>query len=284
MVGIVFKKNAQNFWINLKDEKNILAKSRGKIKQTMNIFIGDYVEVSKIDSEYIIEKIIERKNYVIRPAIANVDTLMIIQSIKEPNISTNLLNTYLAFYENSSISQVCIFLTKMDLLSDVEKKEINLIVEDYSKEGYLFFSYDKEKIKELDNLFINNNIVCFAGQSGVGKSTLINTMMPSMNITTQPISKSLNRGKHTTTTTSLIEYKKGYVADTPGFSSIILNMTKKEYSKAYNIYRSLSTKCKFSDCLHIDEKDCNIINEFKSNKICKIKYLDYLETIKRLKN
>lgn len=284
MIGIVFKKNAQNFWINLDDQKNILVKSRGKIKQTMNIFIGDYVEVKKTDNEYIIEKIMERKNCIIRPAIANVDVLMIIQSVKEPNISVHLLNTYLAFYESKNISQICIFLTKMDLLSDIEREEIHLMVNDYSKEGYLFFTYDDDKMKDFNNLFKNNKIVCFAGQSGVGKSTIINKIIPNLNIVTQPISKSLNRGKHTTTTTSLIEYNGGYVADTPGFSSIILNMTKKDYSKSFNLYRTLSTKCKFSNCLHVDEKDCNIIKELALNNLCKIKYFDYIDTIKKLAN
>lgn len=283
MKGIVFKKNGQNFWINLKEEKNILVKSRGKIKRTMNIFIGDYVEVEKVNNEYIIEKIIERKNYINRPAIANVDVLMIIQSVTQPNISTHLLNTYLAFYESKNISKVCIFLTKMDLLNDIEKEKINLIVNDYSKEGYLFYSYNEKQMKDFNNLF-KNNIVCFAGQSGVGKSTIINKIIPNINIVTQPISKSLNRGKHTTTTTSLIEYNGGYVADTPGFSSIMLNMTKLDYSKAYNLYRELSTKCKFSNCLHIDENNCYIIKEFKLNNICKIKYLDYIDTIKKLGN
>ncbi|MEG2198244.1 MAG: ribosome small subunit-dependent GTPase A [Malacoplasma sp.] len=283
MIGIVFKKNGQNFWVNFDNEKNVLVKSRGKVKQTTHIFIGDYVEVVKINDEYIIERILERKNCINRPAIANVDVLMIIQSVKEPDLSIHLLNTYLAFYENKSISNVCIFLTKIDLLTKKEKEKLDLILTDYAKESYMFFSYEEKDFARFNKVF-DKNLVCFAGQSGVGKSTIINKILPNSNIFTQEISKSLNRGKHTTTTSTLLEYKDGYVADTPGFSSVTLDMNKFQYSQAYNLYRELSTKCKYSNCLHINERDCFIIKQFELDKICKLKYLDYLETIKKLPN
>ncbi len=284
MIGRVIFKVAQSFLIQDCDTKEqVKSFIRKKTKSTNTILVGDMVEYTKHDSEYIIEKILERKNWLIRPRAANVDYIFLVYSVKEPDYNSFLLNKFLAFYESRNIKNVIIYFSKMDLLSDDEKKEINIIINSYKNDGYIVFSNleKEEKIDEIKQLF-KDNMICFAGQSGVGKSTFINYLIPEINLRTQEISNALNRGKHTTTSSIIIPFNEGYLIDTPGFSSLDLNMSKLELACSYHDFRSNAVYCKFKDCLHKNEKDCQIKKMVDENKIDNQRYQDYLKFLDSL--
>ncbi|WP_412031869.1 ribosome small subunit-dependent GTPase A [Malacoplasma muris] len=277
MNGKVIKKSASFFNV-ICNNLNYICFSRKKVKNDASILVGDNVEFIKEDSTYIIEKILPRKNKLIRPSVANIDIIIIVISVVEPKLNTFQLNKYLAYYEYQNIDNVIIYFSKMDLLK--EKDEILNKINEYKKDGYkCLFSDKTESIDTINTLFDKNNVICLAGESGVGKSTLINKLIPDSNITTNIISKSLNRGKHTTTTSNLISYKNGFIVDTPGFGSIELNIPNDEIAKSYNDFRSYGKYCKFRNCLHKNENGCKVKEMVEKNKISKERYNDYLKII-----
>lgn len=283
MIGKVLFKVANNFLVEEEKNKEKIKTTIRKKAKKMDTLVGDNVEFIKEEYEYVIERIFERKNFLIRPKVANIDYVLIVYSVKEPDYNSFLLNKFLAFYESRNIKNVIIYFSKIDLLKDDEIKNIKNIIERYKNDGYIVFdSSNKEFAKiEIEKL-LNNNVICFAGQSGVGKSTFINFLIPEMNLKTQEISEALNRGKHTTTSSLIIPYKNGYVIDTPGFSSIDLNMTSDELSSSFNDFRNNKTKCKFSNCLHNNEKGCFIKELVEQNKIDKQRYSDYLKMLNNI--
>ena len=285
-IGKVIFKVAKTFIIEDKQTKEkITASIRKKLKTDNTILVGDNVEYKKIDNEYVIEKIIERKNSLIRPKVANINYLFLVYSVKEPDFSSFLLNKFLAFYESRNIDNVIIYFSKIDLLNEKEKNEIIKIIDIYQSNGYIVFRSDLKEQQKQDilNLF-NNNTICFAGQSGVGKSTFINFLIPDLNLKTQEISNSLNRGKHTTTSSLFIPFANGYLIDTPGFSSLELDMTKKELATSFHDFRTNHVNCKFRDCLHSKEKGCKIKELVNENIIDKTRYEDYLKMLETIRN
>lgn len=284
MNGKVIKKTASIFTVNDDYFNEYICHSRKKIKQINNIIVGDDVEFNIENNSYVIEKIKERTNCLIRPSVANIDTIIIVQSVIEPSINVYQLNQYLAYYEYQNIDNILIYFSKLDLCDKNKLNEVNTIINHYKNDGYkCLLSTDKDLQKTIDDLFIDKHIICLAGESGVGKSTLINNIIPNSNITTNQISKSLNRGKHTTTTSNLIRYKNGYIVDTPGFGSIDLNIPNEEIAKSYRDFSEYSKKCKFRNCLHINEKDCEVKRKVDENKIWIERYNTYVKLIQNNK-
>lgn len=284
MIGKVVKKNASIFTVQDSEFNEYICHSRKKIKQTNNILVGDDVEFILENNSYVIENIKERFNSLIRPSVANIDTVIIVQSVIEPSINIFQLNQYLAYYEYQNVKHVLIYFSKLDLCDKQKLNEVNQIIDCYKNDGYqCLLSNQKDLQKTIDNLFLDKHIICLAGESGVGKSTLINNIIPNSNITTNQISKSLNRGKHTTTTSNLIRYKNGYIVDTPGFGSIELNIPNEEIAKSYRDFCEYSKKCKFRNCLHINEKDCEVKRKVSENKIWIQRYNTYVKLIQNNK-
>lgn len=285
MKGIVIFKAANQFLVhNLNTKKIDVAMIRKKTKETYNIMVGDYVEYNEFDGHFVIEVICSRKNYLIRPKIANIDNVLLVYSVKEPDYSSFLLNKFLAFYEARNVDNVIIYFSKWDLLNNDEVNKMQMVVDAYKKNGYqVFISNKKEEQKDKLISLLKNKTTVFAGQSGVGKSTFINYLIPNINIKTQEISKSLNRGKHTTTSSTMISFNDGFIIDTPGFSSIDLNLTKYELASAFNDFRKAATMCKFSNCLHDKEKGCHVKKMVETNEIDKTRYDDYLKMLNQTK-
>lgn len=284
--GLVVQVFATTAKVYYQNEYHI-CKIKGKIKISKlhnDIVVGDYVELSKVNDEYIIVSVKERKNFIIRPKVANVDTVVVVQSIIEPNFNFHLLMKYLAYYE-TFIGKVVVVITKSDLCDYKQWENFNTYYQLLKDANYSVFLSNKENdFSKFENL-IKNKIFCLAGNSGVGKSTLINRLLPNLSLKTQAISTSLNRGKHTTTTTQLIIDNDYYLIDTPGFSSIDINLlTPLQFAHSYHDFYKQSNNCKFANCLHINEPNCVIKDLVANNEISTQRYKVYCEIIKELLN
>ena len=233
--------------------------------------VGDIVT---IDNNKIAD-IDERVNDLIRPFVSNVDKVFIMTSIVRPEINTNLLDRIIAMAEYENLKIILVF-TKADLANDDKYKEIT---EYYRNLGYPVYYLPHEIDKIIDE--INDNVCVVAGQSGVGKSTMINKFNPNFKIKTDEISEALNRGKHTTRHIELLEVGTGYVADTPGFGTLDLTMDIQSLSQVFVEF--FETKCKFNPCFHISEPGCKVKEKINKNEILKSRYDNYLLFIEEIK-
>lgn len=279
--AIVISINSGNFFISdLETKERYIAKLKGNIKDKNFIYAGDVVEYSNDGSTILIVNLLKRKNNIIRPKIANIDNLFIIQSIVEPDYNISQLFKYHTFFKMQDIHNIFFIITKTDICKN-SKEILNELKNKYLLN--VFDSNNKNDISKLKKLF-SKKINCFAGQSGVGKSTLLNKIVPDLNIRTNEISKILNRGKHTTTSTTLYEYNDGYIVDTPGFSTIDITISKEELAKIFYNFDELYDKCKFSNCLHKNEGNCYIKEEVKNKNILnEYIYDEYLKISNNLK-
>lgn len=270
MEGIIIKNQSDNYTVKTKKGINI-CKPRGKFRNDkITPLVGDYVIIDDINN-YLLE-IEPRKNYLIRPNIANVDIALIITSVKEPNFDSNLLDKLLTIISFNNIEPI-ICLTKIDLLNKEETKQIKNIMSYYQKIGYKVVT--NNDIKEIKKI-IKNKVVVLSGQSGAGKSSLLNKLDKTLSLETNEISKALGRGKHTTRCVTLYQIEDSLIADTPGFSSIdFREMTKLDIrDNMKEMYANLD-KCKYRDCMHIKEDDCYIKELLKEDKILKSRYENY---------
>lgn len=276
MKGIIVKIISNDYTIKINNEY-IVCKARGKFRNK-NIcpLVGDYVLIDK--DKKIIEDILLRKNYLIRPPVSNIDLALIVTSVKDPNFSSNLLDKMINIIEFSNITPI-IIITKYDLLDDTN--EIDNIIFYYKKIGYKVFINDEiHKIKKL----FNNKLVILTGQTGAGKSTLLNNLDTNLTIKTGEISKALGRGRHTTRHTELYEIFNGFIADTPGFSSLeFIDMTKEDIRDNFIEFETYKGKCKYRDCMHINEDDCEVKRKVEDETILSSRYENYVKFIRESK-
>ena len=245
--------------------------SRGKFRnQNITPVVGDYV-IFDDKNNYILD-ILPRKNDLIRPLVANIDQAFIITSVKSPDFSSNLLDKLLTVIEFKNIKPI-ICLTKLDLLNKNEKKNIKKYIKYYKKIGYIVIS--NRNTFRIKRLFKNKTTV-FTGQTGAGKSTLINKLDKKLNLETGEKSKELGRRKHTTRHVELIELFGGKVLDTPGFSSLDFSgMTKENIRDSFREFKTAN--CPFKDCFHINESECRVKRSVKTGNILESRYDNYVK-------
>lgn len=276
MEGRIIKVVSNDYTVSSNNQIYI-CKSRGKFRN-MNItpLVGDTVNFDP-NNKYILE-VNKRKNSLVRPPISNVDQAVIITSVKTPDFSTNLLDKLLVIIEFNNIKPIICF-TKLDLLSEEELANINEYINYYKKIGYdVYINNETEKIKKI----FKDKVTVFTGQSGAGKSTLLNHLDDSLNLKTDEISIALGRGKHTTRHVELIPLFDGLVADTPGFSAIsFIDMTNSDIRDNFIEFNEYRDECKYSDCMHNLEDDCNIKQKVNDGTILKSRYENYLKFINR---
>lgn len=274
MEGQIIKIISNTYSVKINNEV-YECKARGKFRNDkITPVVGDRCIID-CKNCYIID-ILPRKNFLERPLIANIDMAVIVTSVKKPDLSLNLLDKLISLITINKIVPVICF-TKLDLLNKEELKYLKKLIKYYKAIGIKVFTNKKVRklMKEL-----KNNIVVFTGQTGAGKSTLLNKISPVLNLKTGEISESLGRGKHTTRHVELFEIKKMYIADTPGFSSLdISNYSKEEIKNSFIEFRD--NNCKFSDCFHINEKQCEIKDKVNRGIILKSRYENYLNFIKK---
>lgn len=255
-------------------------------KKKVTPLVGDHVIFeAENDSEGYILDIKERKNELVRPPISNVDQAILVFSAKEPNFSSLLLDRFLVLIESKHINPL-ICITKMDLLSDEERGKIKKYANDYSEYGYeviLTSSKTEEGIKQLSP-HLQGKITVFAGQSGVGKSSLLNAMNPLLELKTDDISSHLGRGKHTTRHVELISFGDGLVADTPGFSSLdFQDIEPEELSFYFPEMREVLPDCKFRGCTHTKEPKCAVKAALTNGEIKQYRYDHYTAFLEEVK-
>ena len=250
-------------------------------KRKLSPVVGDSVDFESDNlKEGTITHIHDRKNSLVRPQVANVDQLLITMSIKNPNFSFYLMDRFIAYSESHGIDPVLI-ITKIDLNSDE-------VLQDKIKETYkmydIFFT-EKDTVNESLKDIFPNKLSVLAGQTGVGKSTLLNTLLPELNLETNEISDKLNRGKHTTRHVELVDKNGGEIADTPGFSTIDFTHIEKEdlrfYFKEFNDY---SDHCKFRGCVHINEPKCAVKEAVNNGDIKESRYNSYIQIYEEMSN
>lgn len=247
--------------------------SRGVFRnKNITPVVGDYCIID-VENKYILE-ILPRKNFLIRPLVANIDQGLIVTSLKVPDFSTNLLDKLILVMEINKITPI-ICITKEDLVDDNYKKEISDILKYYRDLGYLvFYNYEIDKIKEI----FKDKTTVFTGQTGAGKSSLFNKLDPSLNFDVGEVSIALGRGRHTTRFVELISLFDGKLVDTPGFSNIDLSQYTKEEIKSsfieFNKY-----ECRYKDCMHNNEsiEECAIKQAVDNKEILLSRYENYIK-------
>ena len=275
MQGKIIKQISNDYTV-LVDGIKYICKARGKFRNLhLTPLVGDEVIIN--DENYILD-ILKRKNELKRPSISNIDEAIIITSLKHPDFSSNLLDKLLTVIEYNNIKPIIIF-TKKDLLNKEEYDNLKPYINYYKSIGYEVYMNDEiDKIKKI----FKDKVSVFTGQTGAGKSTLLNKLNTNLNLKTNEISMALNRGKHTTRHTELLEIEGGLVADTPGFSALdFYEMTNEDIRDnfiEFNIYRH---DCPFNDCMHTHEKNCKIKEKVIDGTILKSRYENYLKFIGR---
>ena len=277
MEGIIVQ-NISNQYMVQSGDKTYCCRPRGKFRNMKLVpLVGDKVLFDEING-YLLE-ILTRKNSLIRPSVSNVDQAIVVVSVKRPELDTYLLDKLLTIVSYYNIEPIICF-TKLDLLSEDELITIKEYINYYQRIGYLVVCNDeKDKILSL----LKNKITVLAGQSGAGKSSLINRLDSRLELKTDDISLALNRGKHTTRHTELYAIGKGFVVDTPGFSDIsFFDM------KAIDIRDNMKEMfegvhhCKYRDCMHIKEDGCYVKGLVLKGEIIESRYQNYLTFMKEV--
>ena len=281
-------KALSGFYYVFSEGKIIQCSGRGIFrKNKITPLVGDEVVFqAENDLEGYLLEIKERKNSLVRPPIANVDQVILVFSAIEPEFSTALLDRFLVLIEYNRIRPV-ICITKMDLINDEEKKRIVEIAEDYREAGYPVLLTSSETDEGLEKLvpYLNGVISVFAGQSGVGKSSLLNALKPELELKTDDISNHLGRGKHTTRHVELIQVGDGLVADTPGFSSLeFTEIEEEELNDCFPEIQKISENAKFRGCLHLAEPKCAVKKGVENGEIPTYRYEHYKEFLEEIKN
>lgn len=272
MKGQIVKIVSNQYTVNCNGDIYI-CNSRGRFRNDkITPVVGDYCIIDK-DSNYILE-IEPRKNELIRPLVSNIDQGFLITSVKIPDFSTNLLDKLIVLMEVNKVEPI-ICITKMDLLNEEEQKEIEKYVDYYRSIGYRVF-YNTE-IDEIKKIFKDKTTV-FTGQTGAGKSTLINKLDVSLDFEVGEVSTALGRGRHTTRHVELVEILGGKVLDTPGFSALEFNNIDKEKIRD-GFIEFKNYPCKYKDCMHLNEDECSVKQAVLEGKILRSRYLSYQKII-----
>lgn len=270
MEGFIIK-NISNDYIVKSNKGTYSCKARGKFRNMkLTPLVGDYVSFDE-NNLYILD-IKTRKNALIRPSVANIDQAIIVSSVKKPDLDTNLLDKLLTIISFNNIEPIICF-TKLDLLTKEERKEINTYIDYYKKIGYkVVTNENKDNFKDL----FKGKITVLTGQSGAGKSSLLNLLNPSLELKTDEISLALNRGKHTTRHTELYELYDGYVVDTPGFSQVDFHeMTALDIRDNMKEMFACLDECKYRDCMHLKEDGCQVKALLTTGEILNTRYNNY---------
>ena len=279
MIGIVVEKRYGQYTV---DVDGVLYHSliRGSVKLRDHIYVGDKVLLS--EDNFIISALVERNSLLKRPQISNVEQMVLVFSLVEPDFSYYLAFKYLTYANYNEVPAV-IVLSKADKCVKSKIKEIKETFAKINVPVYVTSSKNNNGIDEVKNLF-KEKISVLVGQSGVGKSSLLNAIDPNFTREIGEYSEALGRGKHKTKEVVLLPYLNGYIADTPGFSSLELNLSKLEIAHYFPGFKDLYLSCFYSNCLHLNEKECKVKEAVKEGNIPSIAYESYIKLLSEEEN
>lgn len=287
MRGKIIKGIAGFYYIYAEDGEIYECKAKGIFrKDNQKPLVGDNVEISILDEkekEGNVTSILPRKNSLIRPAVANVDQAFVIFALENPKPNYMLLDRFLIMMEQQGVPAVVCF-NKKDLGTE---EELDFLYRTYTQCGYrviLSSTLNGEGISEIHEILKGKTTVV-AGPSGVGKSSLTNSLQGEIKMETGEISKKLKRGKHTTRHSQVIPVGEDtFLVDTPGFSSLYLtDMEEQDLKNYFPEFREYEKECRFQGCRHIHEPGCAVKEALDNNKISRLRYEDYLALHEELK-
>jgi len=276
-LGLVTKKFNEFFLVDLKNKDNFGNSERFlcKVRKSINfkdqfIYVGDEVVIDKIDlksKRAVIINLKQRQNLLIRPSVANISNIYITFSVEEPELNLSQVNRFLISAESIGV-EVSLVLTKCDLISD---KKRTLLFDKFQKWGYQAIELNLKKSQNFKNLLAElkqKKCSIFMGPSGVGKTTLLNMIIPGLQNSTAPVSSKIKRGKNTTRNVELFSISnQSYIVDTPGFNmqplEVDINLLPNLYSEIYKQVIDEGIKCKFRNCLHLNDEGCNLNKSFE---------------------
>lgn len=294
MKGIVVKSTGSWYTVKLQDGKIVDARIQGKfrlkgIRSTNPVAVGDFVTLKQEDGTSVITDIDDRKNYIVRKSInlskrshiiaANIDQAILIATISQPKTTTGFMDRFLVSAEAYHIPTIIVF-NKSDIYNKEELAELNYLSSIYSKMGYTCIAVSAtegtnvDKFKEL----LKHKTSVVSGHSGVGKSTLLNKIEPSLNLKTSEISEMHEQGKHTTTFAEMFELSfGGNIIDTPGVRAFgLIDFDKADLSHYFPDMRNVLDQCQFNNCQHINEPKCAVKKAVEEGSIAEFRYNNYL--------
>lgn len=288
MQGKIVKGIAGFYYVHVVESGLYECKAKGIFrKEKLKPLVGDVVEIDILDGtekKGNIVEVLERKNELIRPAVANIDQALVVFAVTKPKPHFNLLDRFLIMMEQKEIPVILCF-NKKDIATDPEIQKLKEIYETCGYRIVFTSALEEENVDELKQL-LHGKTTAIAGPSGVGKSSLINILQPDANMETGSISEKIERGRHTTRHSELIWIEEDtYIMDTPGFSSLYTNDFEKEELKYYfREFAAYEGTCRFLGCDHVHEPGCKVKEAMEEGKIHQVRYKNYLEMYQELKN
>jgi len=276
-LGLVTKKFNEFFFVDLKNKENFGNSERFlcKVRKSINfkdqfIYVGDEVEIDNIDltsKRAVIASLKKRQNLLNRPSVANISNIYVTFSVEEPELNLSQVNRFLISAESMGV-EVSLVLTKCDLISD---KRRSYLLDKFEKWGYQVITLNLQKSDCFKNLLAElkqKKCSIFMGPSGVGKTTLLNMIIPGLQNNTAPVSNKIKRGKNTTRNVELFSISnQSYIVDTPGFNmqhlDVDISLLPNLYSEIYKQVIDAGIRCKFRNCLHLNDEGCNLDKSFE---------------------
>lgn len=278
------RKAISGFYYVFNEGNLVQTRARGVFrKRGQSPLVGDFVTYTiEGENDGTVIEIEPRKNELVRPPIANIDQALLVFSVTEPDFNLHLLDRFITVIEGYEIEPVVV-LTKVDLLEEVALAEVKKQASYYESIGYtLLYTFKGDaSLKERLYPLLGEKTSVLAGQSGVGKSTLLNTLLPKLALKTGEISTALGRGKHTTRHVELIDVGNGLLADTPGFSTFEMDHIEKEELSSCFIEMS-KYSCKFRGCMHVKEPGCAVKEALEKGEIASHRYEHYLQFLEEI--
>lgn len=283
--GIIIKGIGGFYYVEAADGIVYECRARGVFrKEKITPLAGDRVEITvESNNKNSIDKILERRNFFKRPPISNVDTLVIVSSVCDPRPNLLIIDRLTAVASYKNVEPIIVF-TKDDLQS------ANEFVKIYINAGFKTFAVSNETGEGIEKVksIIDGGITVFTGNSGVGKSSLINRMYPDFCLETGEISRKLGRGRHTTRHVELFKVGSGYIADTPGFSSLDFEtndlIKKDELAFCFPDFAYYIGSCRFSTCAHVNDKGCSLVEAVKSGDVERTRHESYVTMYNEVKD